>query len=129
MSVRDWWRIKFQKMNQWNSQVAHKKQPSKRPRVKHMSGSWRVMPGSEFRECFKIRAITRSTRETICLAKSLFALPILYPHYMYPHYPWIVKSAFQRENPSKYTWELEIVILTIIYTFPYGFPQTHTSHL
>ena len=41
---------------------------------------------------------------------------ILYPHYKYPHYPRIVRSAFQRENPSKYTWELEIVITTIIYT-------------
>ena len=30
-------------------------------------------------------------------------------------------SVFQRENPSKYTWELEIIIPTIIYTFPYGF--------
>ena len=52
---------------------------------------------------------------------------ILYPHYIYPHYPWIVKSAFERENPSKYTWELEIVIPTIIYTFPCGFPQTPIS--
>ena len=47
---------------------------------------------------------------------------ILYPHYIYSHYLWIVRSAFQRENPSKYTWELEIVIPTIIYTFPCGFP-------
>ena len=52
---------------------------------------------------------------------------ILYPHYIYLHYPWIVRSAFQRENPSKYTWELEIVIPTIIYIFPCGFPQTRTS--
>ena len=48
---------------------------------------------------------------------------ILYPHYKYPHYPQIVRSAFQRENPNKYTRELEIVIPTIIYTFPCGFPQ------
>ena len=48
---------------------------------------------------------------------------ILYPHYKYHHYPQIVRSAFQRENPSKYTRELEIVIPTIIYTFPCGFPQ------
>ena len=38
-------------------------------------------------------------------------------------------SAFQRENPRKYTWEVEIVIPTIIYTFPYGFPQLLPLHL
>ena len=43
--------------------------------------------------------------------------------YIYPHYPQIVRSAFQRENSKKYTWELEIVIPIIIYTFPCGFPQ------
>ena len=47
---------------------------------------------------------------------------ILYPHYKYLHYPRIVRSAFLRENPSKYTLELEIVIPTIIYTLPLGFP-------
>ena len=48
---------------------------------------------------------------------------ILYPHYKYSHYPQIIMSAFQRKNPSKYTWGLEIFIPTIIYTFPYGCPQ------
>ena len=46
---------------------------------------------------------------------------ILYLHYKYHHYPWIVRSAFQRENHSKYTWESKIVICTIIYTLPLGF--------
>ena len=55
--------------------------------------------------------------------KVMFVLPSLYPHYIYPHYLQIVRSVFQRENPIKYTWELEIVILTIFYIFPCGFPQ------
>ena len=38
--------------------------------------------------------------------KLCFALPSLYPHYIYPHYPQIVRNAFQKENPSKYTWEV-----------------------
>ena len=101
MSVRDWWRIKFQKMNQWNLRVAHKKQPSKRPRVKHMSGCWRVIPGSEFRECFTIRAIMRSTCETICLAKSLFALPNFLPTLYIPSLPMNCKKCFSERKPKQ----------------------------
>ena len=58
-----------------------------------------------------------------------FALPFFYPYYIYPHYSRIVRSAFQRENTKKYTWELEIIIPTIIYTFTYGFPQLLPFHL
>ena len=54
---------------------------------------------------------------------------IIYPHYKYPHYPRIIRSAFQRENFSKYTWELDIVILTIICTFLCGFSQLLPLHL
>ena len=61
--------------------------------------------------------------------KVVFALPILYPHYIYPHYPQIVMSVFQRENPSIHTWELEIVIPTIIYTFLCGFPPLLSLHI
>ena len=35
--------------------------------------------------------------------KVVFALPSLYPHYTFPHYLRIVRNAFQRENPRKYT--------------------------
>ena len=58
-----------------------------------------------------------------CFTKSLPTL------YIYPHYPQIIRSAFQRENPKNYTWEFEIVIPIIIYTFPYGFPQLLPLHL
>ena len=54
---------------------------------------------------------------------------ILYSHYIYPYYPQNVKNVFQRENPSKNTWELEIIIPIIIYTFSLGFPLLLPLHL
>ena len=129
MSVRNRWRIKFQKMNQCNLRLAREKQPAKRPHVKHTTGSWRVMLSCQVCECLARKAIPRSTRETFCLAKVKLLYQILYLHYKYPHYLWIVKGAFQRENSSKYTWELKIVIPTIIYTFSCGFPQLLFLHL
>ena len=88
-----------------------------------MIGRRRVIPAQSFCKCLAGKAFPRNTCETFYLANlSCFVLPSLYPHYIYPHYPHIVRSAFQRENPRKYTWELEIVILTIIYTFPCGLP-------
>ena len=52
----------------------------------------------------------------------------LYPHYIYPHYPHIESSAFQRENPSHYPWEWEIVTPTILYTIHCGFSQLLPLH-
>ena len=81
-------------------------------------------PGS-FCKCLARNLIPQSTHKTFCLAKSYVLLYQVFTHniYIYSHYPQIVRSAFQRENPRKYTWELEIIIPTIIYTFPYDFPQ------
>ena len=75
------------------------------------------------------KAISRGTHKTLCWQKDKLFYQILYPHYKYPHYQWNVRIAFQRENPSKYTWELEIVIPTIIYTFPLSFPLLLPLHL
>ena len=55
--------------------------------------------------------------------------PGFYQNYTYPHYPHIEMSAFQRENPSHYSWDLEIVIPTILYTIHYGFPQLLPLHI
>ena len=55
--------------------------------------------------------------------------PCLYPHYIYHHYPYIERSAFQRENPRHNPWELEIVIPTILYTIHCGFPQLLPLHI
>ena len=109
------------------SWVAYEKQPVKRPRVEYMIGRWRVVSSCQFREYFARRANPRSTCETLA---HLF--PIRWkvmPGCQYPHYLWIVSSSFQRENSSKYTWELEVVIPTIIYTFFCGFSQLLPFHL
>ena len=55
--------------------------------------------------------------------------PCLHPHYLYTHYPYIIRSVFQRENPRYYPWELEIVIPTIIYTILCGFPLLLPLHI
>ena len=112
-----------------SSRVSHEKQPTKRPCVKYMTRSWRVIPSCQVRECFARMAILRSTHKTLCWQKFYLLYQILYPHYIYPLYPQIIRSAFQRENHSKYTWELEIVIPTIIYTIPCGFSQLLPLHL
>ena len=77
-----------------------------------------------------VQGLGIDTYETFCLAKRKGALPnSLAALYIYPYYPRIVISVFLRENPSKYTWELEIVIPTIVYTFPLGFPLLLPLHL
>ena len=53
----------------------------------------------------------------------------LHLHYIYHHYPHIETSAFQRKNSSHNPWELEIVILTILYTILCGFPQLLPLHI
>ena len=58
--------------------------------------------------------------------------PCFHPYYIYPHYPHIVRSAFQREHPRYYLWELEIALPTILYTILCGFcgfPQVLPLHI
>ena len=59
----------------------------------------------------------------------IFDTPGLYPHDIYPHYPHIEMSAFQRENPNHYPWEWEIVIPTILYIIHCDFPQLLPLHI
>ena len=47
-------------------------------------------------------------------------------HYLYPYYPQM-KGELLRENPSQTPWELEIVILTILYTFVLRISSSFTS--
>ena len=97
------------------------------PQKGHMWSTW--LEAEESRQAVKFVTVSREgpSREVLvklsAWQKDKLLYHILYPYYKYPHYPWIVRSALQRENPSIYTWELEIVIPTIIYIFPYGFPQ------
>ena len=75
-----------------------------------------------FRECLAGKAFPRNTRETLCFAILSF---LLYHTLCFA----IVRSSFQRENPSIHTWELEIVIPTIIYIIPCGFPLLLPLHI
>ena len=106
------------------SWVACNKQTAKKSRVEHMTGRWRVVSSCHFRDCL---TGAKDLRKSLFGKKLCFALRSLYPHYIYPNYSQSVRSSFQRENPRKYTWELEIVIPIIIYTFPCGFFSTPTS--
>ena len=119
------WRLKLKWMNKWISRVSRKK-PT-RERATCRAHDWKMKSHASL-EVFVSVSRERPSHEILaklsvwqkvmfCFTKSL---PILY---IYPHYPQIIRSAFQRENLRKYTWELEIVIPTIIYTFPCGFPQ------
>ena len=104
--------------------------PVKEPRVEHMTGRWRVMPGWIFSWVSRRKGHPAKYSRNFLFGKKLcLVLPSLYSHYIYPHCPQIVRGAFQIENPRKYTWELEIVIPTIIYTFPSSFPQLLPLHL
>ena len=106
-----------------------RKQPRKRPRVKLMTRSWRAMPTCHFMSTLQERPSREVLAKHSVSQKVKLLYQILFPHYIYPYYPQIVRSTFQRDNPSKYTWELEIVIPTIIYTFPLSFPLLLPLHL
>ena len=130
MSVRDRWKLKLQRMNKWISRLAFdylaRSLLTKRATCRAHDWKMKSRPGYIFCGCL----VGKVNPWNFLFGKKLyFALPCLYPHYIYLHYPQIVRNAFQREIPRKYTWELEIVIPTIIYTFPYGFPQLLPLHL
>ena len=130
MGMGDRWRIKLQKLNKWFSQLARnclvRNNLWRELRVEHMTRRWRVVSGWIFRDYLTGKA---NPRNSLFGKKLCFVLPSLYPHYIYHNYPQSVRSVFHKENPRKYTWELKIVIPTIIYTFPCGFPQLLPLHL
>ena len=72
MSVRNRWRIKLQKFIKWISRLARdylvRSNPQKEPRVEHMIGRGRVVPGWIFRDYLAGKANRRRTRESLCLA-------------------------------------------------------------
>ena len=100
----------------------------KEPRIEHITGRWKVMPTWRFSQVSRRKGHPAKYSQNFMFGKIL-CLPNLYLHYIYHHYPQIVRSVFQRENPRIYIWELEIVILTTIYTFPRGFPRLLPLHL
>ena len=58
-----------------------------------------------------------------CAIWYTLSIPTLYTHIT--HKSW---GVLQKENPSHKPWELEIVILTYLYTFACGFPQLLSLH-
>ena len=126
------WRLKTHWRSKEISWVAHEKTSRK---VKHVLSTWleceeswqMVIAG--FHECFVGKAFPRDTRETFCFTILSYLIHQVSTHYIYLNYPHIERSSFQRENPSHYLWEWEIVIPTILYTIHCGFPQLLPLHI
>ena len=124
------WKLKLKGWTSGFHECLARSLPTKKTRVEHMTGRWRVMLVWRFSWVSRGKSYPAKYSRNFLFSKKLyFALPRLYPHYIYHHYPQIVRSAFQRENPRIYTWELEIVIPIIFYTFSCGFPQLLPLHL
>ena len=104
--------------------------PRNKPRAEHMTGMRRVMTVGVFASNSRVRPSRKIPAKhfvlLFCHLCSTMSSPILY---IYHHYPHIVKSDFQRENPRNYPWDLEIVIPTIIYTIFCGFPLLLPLHI
>ena len=80
-----------------------------------------------FRECLAGKAFSLDTRETFCFANLSYLIHIISTHTIYTHITHKCWGMLLRENCSHNTWELEIVIHTILYTIHCGFSSTPTS--
>ena len=83
------------------SLLSCEKQPTKR--VTCRSHDWKMKGRARlsFHNCLAGKA---NPQKSLFGKKLYFALPSLYPHYIYPHYPQILSGFFfYRENPRKYT--------------------------
>ena len=98
------WRLKAKWRAKKFSRVAREKHSQK---VKHVLSTWLEceelwqMVTVGFRECLAGKAFPRDTHETFYFVQFVTSdTPYPYPHYIYLHYPHMLKSVFQRENPS-----------------------------
>ena len=73
------------------------------------------------------KAFPQDTRETFYFAKLLILIHTICAYTIYTHITHKCWGVLLRENPSQTPWELEIVILTILYIKPCGFSSTPTS--
>ena len=73
------------------------------------------------------KALPWDTRKTFCSASLSSLIHTFCTHIIYMHFThkWIGEPL--RENPNKNTWELEIVLPTILYTIVYGISSSPTS--
>ena len=62
----------------------------------------------------------RPSRESICFAKLSILIHTFCAYTIYNHITHKCWGELLRENPSQTTWELEVVIPTILYTFVLG---------
>ena len=79
------------------------------------------------REYLTSKAFSRDTRETFCSANLSSLIHTFCAYTIYNHVTHKWERELLRENPSKNTWELEIVNPTILYTFVCGFSSSPTS--
>ena len=120
------WKLKRLLKTKWIlREVSREAFPHSKSRVEHMTRMRRVMT-TGFCEYF---AGTAFSQNILFCYFDISATPCLHPHYIYPYYPHIVWSAFYKENLRHNSWELEIVILTILYIIFCGFPQLLPLHI
>ena len=79
------------------------------------------------REYLVGKAFPRDTRKTFCSASLSSLIHIFCAYTIYIHITHKCNRELLRENPSKNTWELEIVNPTILYTFVCGISSSPTS--
>ena len=72
------------------------------------------------REYFASKAFPRDTCKTFCFASLSNLIHTFFAYTIYTHITHKCWGELLRENPSINTWELEIVIPTILYTFVCG---------
>ena len=101
----------------------------KRPCVKHMTRSWRVMTACHFASTSQEMPSCEIPVKLFVWQKWKVLYQILYLHYIYLHYPRNCKDWFSKRKPYQNIWELEIVIPIIIYTFSLGFSLLLPLHL
>ena len=92
------WRLKTLLKTKWISQeVSWEAFPRSEPRVKHMTGMWRVMT-TGFREYFVGKAFLRNTRETFCFAILEYLLHHVFTHTIYTYITHILEELLFREK-------------------------------
>ena len=80
-----------------------------------------------FREYLVGKTFPWDTCETFCSANLYYPIHTFCTHTIYTHITHNCLGVLLRENPSQKPWELEIAILTYLYTFACGFSSTPTS--
>ena len=80
-----------------------------------------------FREYLAGKAFPWDTCRTFCSARLYYLIHTFWTHTIDILITHKCKEKLLRENPSKNTWELEIAIPIILYTFVYGISSSPTS--